>query len=127
MEIAASPCWESDDSNKLLVFKDALMHVSWAGGWVFPTCGRGQLWEALGQGRTNRAPDAGGAGMWQAGPGLGWGAGKGFSPLSPGTKIPRARDSRFPLAFKKPRGTESGGCRGRGIGPSCLASPPRRS
>lgn len=45
--------------------------------------------------------------MWQ-------GAGKGFFPLSPGTKIPQARDSRFPLAFKKPCGTESSGSRGRG-------------
>lgn len=41
----------------------------------------------------------------------GLGSRKGIFPLSPGTKITQARDSSFPLAFKKPRGMVSSGSR----------------
>lgn len=44
----------------------------------------------------------------------GLGSRKGIFPLSPGTKITQARDSSFPLAFKKPRGMVSSGSRGGG-------------
>lgn len=46
----------------------------------------------------------------------GLGSRKGIFPLSPGTKITQARDSSFPLAFKKPRGMVSSGSRGGGSG-----------
>lgn len=44
----------------------------------------------------------------------GLGSRKGIFPFSPGTKITQARDSSFPLAFKKPRGMVSSRSRVRG-------------